>query len=161
MKHKSETFENFNKFKALVEKQSGCSIKTLQSNRGGEFNSNEFNIFCNENGIHKELTTPYTLKQNGVAKLKNRTMVEMARSMMAASGISKEFWTEGIATTMYLLNISPTKAIRNQTLYKAWKGRKPRESHLKIFGFIAYALVTSPHFSKLDKKIRKMHFCWL
>ena len=68
LKHKSETFENFKKFKALVEKQSGCSIKTLRSDRGGEFNFNEFNIFCEENGIHRELTTPYTPEQNGVAE---------------------------------------------------------------------------------------------
>ena len=60
-KHKSETFEIFKKFKALAERESACSIKTLRSNRGVEFNSNEFNIyFCEENSIHKELTTPYT-----------------------------------------------------------------------------------------------------
>ena len=124
LKHKSKTFENFKKFKVLMEKQSGCSIKALRSDRGGKFNSNEFNICCEESDIHRELTAPYTLEQNGVAEQKNRTVVEMARSMMAASGISKEFWAEGVATTVYLLNISPTKAVRNQTSYEAWKGRK-------------------------------------
>ena len=89
LKHKSKTFENFKKFKALVEKQSECSVKTLRSDRGGDFNSNEFNIFCEENGIHRELTTLYTQEQNGEIKWKNRTVVEMSRSMMAASGISK------------------------------------------------------------------------
>ena len=78
--------------------------------------------------------------------------------MMAASGISKEFWVEGVATAVYLLNISPTKAIGNQTTYEAWKGRKPRVSHLKFFGCVAYALVTSPHFSRLDKKSEKCIF---
>ena len=71
LKHKSETFENFKKFKALVEKQSGCSIKTLRLDRGGEFNSNEFNIFCEENDIRRELTAPYSLEQNGVVEGKN------------------------------------------------------------------------------------------
>ena len=47
-----------------------------------------------------------------MVKRKNRTMVEMARSMMATSGLFKEFWAEGVATAVYLLNISPTKAIR-------------------------------------------------
>ena len=75
---KSETFENFRKVKALMEKQSGAYIKTLRIDRGGEFLSNEFNLFCEENGIHRELTTPYTPEQNGVAKRKNRTVVEMA-----------------------------------------------------------------------------------
>lgn len=56
LKFKSEAFENFKKFKALVEKQIGCNIKALRTDRGGEFLSDEFNLFCNENGIHRELT---------------------------------------------------------------------------------------------------------
>ena len=59
LKLKSEAFENFKQFKDLVEKQSGCPLKTLRSDRGGEFTSNAFAIFCKRNGIHRELTAPY------------------------------------------------------------------------------------------------------
>ncbi|KAJ9542648.1 hypothetical protein OSB04_029154 [Centaurea solstitialis] len=82
----------------------------------------------------------------------------MGRSMMTASKLPKEFWAEGVATAVYLLNISPTKAVMNRTPYEAWKGRKPRVSHLRIFGCIAYALVTSPSRSKLDEKSQKCIF---
>ena len=75
LKLKSETFDNFWKFKALVERQSGRYIKALRTDRGGEFLSNEFSSFCEENGIHKELTAPYTPEQNGVAEHKNQTVV--------------------------------------------------------------------------------------
>ena len=51
LKSKSETFQNFRIFKAIVEKQSGKSIKVLRTDRGGEFLSKEFNHFCEENGI--------------------------------------------------------------------------------------------------------------
>lgn len=37
LKEKSETFTIFKQFKTLVEKQSGCSIKTIRSDRGGEY----------------------------------------------------------------------------------------------------------------------------
>ncbi|XP_010277694.1 PREDICTED: uncharacterized protein LOC104612075 [Nelumbo nucifera] len=100
LKFKSETFETFKKFKALVEKQSGHCIKVLCSDRGGEFTSNEFNVFCEENGIHRELTAPYSPEQNGVVEWKNRTVVEMARSMMKASGVPNQFWAEVVATTI-------------------------------------------------------------
>ncbi|TYK12002.1 UBN2 domain-containing protein [Cucumis melo var. makuwa] len=70
-KSKSETFEKFKHFKAKVEKQSGMFIKSLRSDRGGEFLSNNFNHFCEEHGIHRELTTPYTPEQNGVVERKN------------------------------------------------------------------------------------------
>ena len=83
-KCKSEAFEQFKRFKSLVEKQSGCQIKSLRTDRGGEFLSTEFNTYCEENGIHRELTAPRTLQQNGIAERKTRTIVEMGRSMMNA-----------------------------------------------------------------------------
>ena len=62
LENKSEAFERFKKFKALVERKSGLLIKTLRIDRGGEFVSIDFNAFCEENGICRELTTPYTPK---------------------------------------------------------------------------------------------------
>ena len=53
-------------------------------------------------GIQGELTIPYTPQQNGVAKRKNCTMVEMARSMMARKGLEKRFWAVAVATAVYL-----------------------------------------------------------
>lgn len=125
LKLKSETFENFKHFKALVEKQRRCPLKTLHSDRGGQFNSNEFAIFCKRNGIHGELTAAYTPQQNGVVERKNQTVVEMARSMITATSLPKQFWAEAVATVVYVLNISPTKAVMNRTPYEAWKYRKP------------------------------------
>lgn len=88
---KSEAFNEFKKFKVLVENQSGRTIKALRTDRGGEFISNEFNEFCADHGIRRELTAPYTPQQNGVAECKNRTVVEMARSMLKAKGLPNKF----------------------------------------------------------------------
>jgi transposase InsO family protein len=134
LQNKSEAFENFRKFKALVENQSESCIKALRTDRGGEFLSNEFNHFCEENGIRRELTAPYTPEQNGVAERKNRTVVEMARSLLKAKELPNQYWAEAVATSVYLLNISPTKAVLNQTPFEAWRGIKPSVSHLRIFG---------------------------
>lgn len=118
--------------------------------------SNEFNVFCDENGIRRELTAPYTPEQNGVAERKNRTVVEMARRLQKAKGLPNYFWGEAIVMAVYLLNISPTKAVLNRTPLEAWNGKKPRVSHLKLFGCIAYALVY--FHSKLDEKSEKCIF---
>lgn len=98
LKYKSEAFENFKKFKVFVEKQNDCHIKTLRTDRGGEFTSKEFDIFCEEHGIHRELTAPHTPKQNKVAERKNRTVVEMGRSTMNARAVPKRFWAEAVTT---------------------------------------------------------------
>ncbi|KAA0061308.1 UBN2 domain-containing protein [Cucumis melo var. makuwa] len=101
--------EKFKHFKAKVEKQSGMFIKSLRSDRGGEFLSNNFNNFCKEHGILRELTTPYTPEQNGVAERKNRTVVEMARSMLQMKCLLNDFLAEAVSTSIYLLNISPQR----------------------------------------------------
>uniref|UniRef100_A0A803MAM0 Integrase catalytic domain-containing protein n=1 Tax=Chenopodium quinoa TaxID=63459 RepID=A0A803MAM0_CHEQI len=112
--------------------------------------------FCDEHGIRRDLTAPYTPEQNGVAERKNRTVVEMARSMLKAKGISNKFWGEAVSTAVCLLNISPTKAVYNRTPFEAWRGKKPGVSHLRIFGCVSYALVNNR--SKLDDKFDKCIF---
>ena len=44
MRHKSETFEKFKKFRYEIEKQIKQSLKALRSDRGGEYLSEEFLI---------------------------------------------------------------------------------------------------------------------
>ena len=50
----------FKRFKRYVEKELGGYIKCLRIDQGGEFTSLEFNEFCTENGIKRQLTATYT-----------------------------------------------------------------------------------------------------
>jgi hypothetical protein len=102
--------------------------------------------------VLKQLTTPYTPEQNGVAERKNRTVVELARSMLKCKGMLNQFWAEVVATSVYILNLSPTKAVMNKTPYEAWFERKPIVSHLRVFGCVAYTLINSHNRKKLDAK---------
>ncbi|XP_052622199.1 uncharacterized protein LOC111909796 [Lactuca sativa] len=68
--------------KVKVEKETGNSVKTLRTDRGGEFTSQDFNSLCDSHGMMRHLTTPYTLQQNGVVERRNRTLIEMTRSLM-------------------------------------------------------------------------------
>ena len=74
MRHKSETFDKFKEYRALVEKQLGKVIKTLRSDRGGEYLSGEFEDFLREEWIVSQLTAPGTPQQNEVAERRNRTL---------------------------------------------------------------------------------------
>ena len=130
----------------------------LHSDRGGESLSGKFEAFFETYGIQREFTTPYTSQQNGVAERKNRTVVEMARIMMAETNLEKRFWAEVASTEVYLLNTSPTRFFMHMTPYEAWKGRKPQVSHLRIFGRITYALVSSYHKKLFDKSLKCIFF---
>eukprot|EP00253_Pinus_taeda_P018707 PITA_18707 len=139
LNNKSEVFEKFRNFKALVENQSGLHIKVLRTDRGGEYISKEFLRFCRENGIHMQFTARYTPQQNGVAERKNRTIMDMARSMLKANHLPNDYWVEAVNCAAYILNRCPTKAVMNRVPEEAWSGRKQGVTHMKVFRCVAYA----------------------
>lgn len=79
IKRKNEVFEIFKRFKMLFENQSGKKIKVLRTDGGGEYTSKMFEEFCVEQGIDHEVTNPFTLQHNGIAKRRNRIILYMAR----------------------------------------------------------------------------------
>ncbi|KAG7553295.1 hypothetical protein ISN45_Aa06g038290 [Arabidopsis thaliana x Arabidopsis arenosa] len=151
---------NFGGLELLSKKEmeSGLAIKAMRSDRGGEFTSKEFLKYCEDNGIRRQLTVPRSPQQNGVAERKNRTILEMARSMLKSKRLPKELWAEAVACAVYLLNRSPTKSVSGKTPQEAWSGRKPGVSHLRVFGSIAHAHVPDEKRSKLDDKSEKYIF---
>lgn len=60
LNEKSAALESFKSFKADVEKESGCVIKCLRTDKGGEFTSKEFETFYNSNEIKRQSTATYT-----------------------------------------------------------------------------------------------------
>ncbi|KAM1321329.1 hypothetical protein PS2_014022 [Malus domestica] len=131
MKYKSESFEKFKEFKNEVEKHTGKQIKTLRSDRGGEYLSNEFLDYLKECGIISQWTPPGTPQLNGVSERRNRTLMNMVRSMMSSADLPVTFWGYALYTAAYLLNRVPSKSVP-QTPYEIWHGRKPSLKHVKI-----------------------------
>jgi hypothetical protein len=68
LKTKDEVFSMFREFKALVENQTRKKIKVLRSNNGGEYTSKEFEGFCKEVEIKREMVVLYNPQHNGVAE---------------------------------------------------------------------------------------------
>ncbi|GJV27343.1 retrotransposon protein, putative, ty1-copia subclass [Tanacetum coccineum] len=77
LKHKHEVFETFKVFQKEVENQLGKTIKSLCSDRGGEYMSQNFLDHLKEHGIISHRTPPYTPQHNGVSEKRNRTLLDM------------------------------------------------------------------------------------
>nr|GEV78143.1 ribonuclease H-like domain-containing protein [Tanacetum cinerariifolium] len=78
--------------------------------------------FCEMKGIKREYSIARTLQQNGVAKRKNRTLIEAARTMLADSLLPITFWTEAVNTTCYVLNSTLVTKPHNKTSYELLNG---------------------------------------
>jgi transposase InsO family protein len=83
LKIKSNVFNNFNQFIALVEKRTDRSIKCLRTDNGDEFTYVEFENYCKEARIEIHKTTFYTPQQNGVDEHMNMTLLERAMSILS------------------------------------------------------------------------------
>ena len=69
-----------------------------------------------------------------------------------------EFWGEAVSTAVFILNRSPTKALKGMMPYEAWHGRKPNVSYLRTFGCIGHVKTVKPGLGKLEDRSTKMVF---
>ncbi|RVW22816.1 Retrovirus-related Pol polyprotein from transposon TNT 1-94 [Vitis vinifera] len=120
-------------------------------------NPGPFAKFLEKHGIHAQYTMPGTPQQNGVAERRNRTLMEMVRSMMSYSSVPISLWGEALKTAMYILNRVPSKAVP-KTPFELWTGRKPSLRHIHIWGCPAEARIYNPHEKKLDSRTVSGYF---
>jgi hypothetical protein len=158
LKQKSKSFDVFKRFKSLVENESGQTIKILRFDRGGEYKLNEFIEFFYLHGIKRQFTAQYTPQQNGVAERKNQTIMDMAQSMLKEKHLSNEYWGDAILFSIFILNRSPTKTMRNHVPQEAWDGKPCNVSHFRIFGCVAFAQVLVEIRRKLDDRSERCIF---
>ena len=135
----------------------GRSIKGLNTDRRGEYTSELFKEYCKDNGIRHVNTMPYTPEQNGVAERRNRTLMDMSRSMMAYADLSLNFWGEALSTSTYILNRISTKS-RKLTPFEYWTGHKPDLSNLKVWGCKARVLIPKRLRDKLSERSYECKF---
>lgn len=152
LKSKDQALNAFKEFKCKVEKEFDLKIKCVRSDRGGEFMSHEFKVFCDCEGIKRQLTTPYTPQHNGMVERRNKTVLNMTRSLLKAMCLPQELWAEAVRHSIYLLNRLPTRALDDCTPYEKLKGRKPQLAHLRVFGCTAHVKTTQPGQKKLDDR---------
>ena len=144
MQHKSEVFEKFKEYKTKVENLLGKSIKTLRSDRDGEYMDMNFRDYLIENGITSQLLALGTPQQNGISEKRNRTLLDMVRSMISYAPLPNSFWGYAVETALYILNVVPSKSF-TMTPFELWKDRKASLQPFIIWGCPAHVLNTNPN----------------
>ena len=130
----------------MVENSFSKKIKSIRSDKGGEYIKGDFQNLCESKGIRMEHSIPYTPQQNGVAKRKNRSLKEMATCLLHGKHLPPFLWAEAVNCASYLQNRVPHKSVVGVTPFKALHGYKPNVSHLRVFGSKSWARIT------LDKR---------
>ncbi|KAH9705040.1 hypothetical protein KPL70_011720 [Citrus sinensis] len=149
---KDDAIDAFRIFCKKVQNEKGYSITCIRSDHGGEFENHAFENFCNDFGIEHQFSSPRTPQQNGVVERKNRSIQEMARTMLNENALPKYFWAEAVNTACYVLNRVLIRSHLNKTPYELWKDRKSNISYFKVFGCKCFILNTKDNLGKFDPK---------
>ncbi|XP_074313540.1 uncharacterized protein LOC141648719 [Silene latifolia] len=149
-----------------VERQLEKKVKIVRSDRGGEFYGRftengqcpgPFAKLLESRGICAQYTMPGTPQQNGVAERRNRTLMEMVRSMLSSCYLPLSLWIYALKTSTYVLNRVPSKEVP-KTPYELWTGRKPSLRHLRVWGCPAEVRLYNPNEKKLDPRTVSGYF---
>ncbi|CAN0877829.1 Retrovirus-related Pol polyprotein from transposon TNT 1-94, partial [Linum grandiflorum] len=135
-----------------VQNDKQITIGKIRSDNGGEFISQDFKNLCESLGIIHEFSVARTPQQNGVVERKNRTLVDIARTMLNDFSVPTKFWAEAVNTACYVINRVLIRKNTMKTPYEIWKNLKPNISYFHPFGCRCFILNTKDHLGKFDAK---------
>jgi hypothetical protein len=109
--------------------------------------------YLEEEGIKHEFSAPYTPQQNGVVERKNRTLIDMVRTMLGEFKTPERFWSEAVNTACHAINRVYLHRLLKKTSYELLTGNKPNVSYFRVFGSKCYILVKKGRNSKFAPKV--------
>ena len=118
LKHKYEVFETFVDFYHMICNQFQTQPRILITDNGGEYINSDMHQLLTSKGLLHQTTSPDTPQQNGIAKRKNRLLLEITRVIMLESHVPTYLWPEAVATANYLTNRLPTQSLNHKTPFE-------------------------------------------
>nr|GEU54977.1 retrovirus-related Pol polyprotein from transposon TNT 1-94 [Tanacetum cinerariifolium] len=158
LKKNSQAPEMIMSFIRMVENQNDVKVKQIRTDNRTEFRNHELESFCDEKGISQNFSSPYTPEQNGVAKRKNRILIEAARTMQNGSVISNHFRTDAVRIAFYTQNRSIILKRHDKTSYEVFRERIPDISYFYVFGCLVFIHNHRDHLGKFDAKADDGYF---
>jgi transposase InsO family protein len=104
LQDKSETQGTLKRFLRRAQNEFELKVKKIRSDNGSEFKNLQVEEFLEEEGIKHEFSAPYTPQQNGVVERKNRTLIDMASTMLGEFKTPECFWSEAVNMACHAIN---------------------------------------------------------
>jgi transposase InsO family protein len=153
LQKKSQTQYILKGFLRWAQNEFRLRIKKVRSDNGTEFKNSQIEGFLEDEGIKHEFSSPYTPQQKGVVERKNRTLLDMARTMLDEYKTPDQFWAEAINTACYSINCLYLHQILKKTSYELLTSKKPNVSYFRIFGSKCFILIKRGRKSKFARKV--------
>ncbi|GJV48610.1 ribonuclease H-like domain-containing protein [Tanacetum coccineum] len=149
---KDETSGIIKSFITRIENLVDHKVKVIRCDNGTELKNREINQFYEMKGILRQFSVDRTPQHNGVAKRRNKTLIEAAMTMLADSKLPTTFWAEAVNTACYVQNRVLVVKPHNKTPYELFHGRTVTLSFMRSFRCLVTILNTIDHLGKFDGK---------
>ncbi|GKB09569.1 retrovirus-related pol polyprotein from transposon TNT 1-94 [Tanacetum coccineum] len=125
-------------------------VRNVRTDNGIEFINQTLRNFYENVGILHQTSIDHTPQQNDVAERRNRTLVEVARTMLIFLKAPLFLLDEAINTACYTQNRSLIRLCYNKTPYELMHDKKPDLSFLHVFGSLCYPTNNNEDLGKLN-----------
>ena len=155
---KDQLLEKLKQVVTQIRSETGNNVIRLRTDNGREYLNKDVTAFLQEKGIFHEVTAPYNPEQNGMSERENRTLLNLARSMIYSSNLPNILWAEAISTAAYTMNRVTNREETSVTPHEMWFGKKPDISHMRVFGCRSYGKTPDSLRTKLAPQAEKYIF---
>nr|GEY32149.1 hypothetical protein [Tanacetum cinerariifolium] len=149
---KDETPEVLIDIPRLVQRELQAQVRVVRTDKGTKFLNQSLHAYFAAERILHQMSIVRTPEQNGVVERQNRTLVEVARTMLSAAKVPLFFWAEAIATACLTQNRSLVIPRHEKTPYHIINNRKPSVKFFYIFGSLCYIVRNGENLDKMKEK---------
>jgi hypothetical protein len=148
----SDVFATFKSFVKGIYNEFETTIKRVKSDNGSEFKNTRIDELCDEFRIRHQFSAKYTPQSNDLVERNNRTLIDIARSMLSEYNVSQYFWAEAINMDCYCCNRLYCHLLKEKTPYELLNIRKPNIAYFRVFDCKCYILKKDNTLGKFEKK---------
>lgn len=136
MTNKSKVYANFLKFKAMTELQFNTKLKCLHTDRGKEYLP--VCKFLQDHGVLHRFSCPHTHEQNECAERKHCHVCETGLTLLSASSLPHNYWTDAFACAIFVINRLPSQSLKMRSPFNILFNKNPDYSIFRQFGCACY-----------------------
>ena len=153
IKSKDQVIDCFIEYVNEIQNVTGRTIKELRCDNGTEYLNGNMFQFARQKGIVIKPCPAYVHELNGTAERFNRSIMDMARCLLAEANIDRRFWPEVVKTAAYLKNRTLANTVERKTPYEIFFRRRPCVKNLRMYGSRVFVRIPEvKRESKWDKK---------
>nr|GEU43718.1 retrovirus-related Pol polyprotein from transposon TNT 1-94 [Tanacetum cinerariifolium] len=140
------------KFLKMIQVRLKTPVRRIRTDNGTKFVNQTLREYYEKVGISHETSVARSPQQNGFVERRNRTLIEVARTMLVYAKAPLLLWAEAVATACYTQNCSIIRLRHEKTPYELLHNKPPDLLFLHVFGALCYLINDSENLGKLQPK---------